>query len=211
MTETSHSRKELWFAADILLRVMLYALLRPGELLKARVGDFRVFSAADGTRVGVLALLDPKTNDFLGRDQFALIRDEGAVAWMEWCCAGKDEHQFVWPIAASDLRHFAKSLFRSTFGSDTKLNLPSARPGGATHYFINGVALEQLMCWGRWKALATLKCYVQEAVAQLVWSDLPEKLARALVFRLKAYKRILRAPPPITLRDLLISCCAPRM
>ena len=67
------------------------------------------------------------------------------------------------------------------------------------------------MFWGRWKAIATLKCYVQEAMAQLVWSDIPEGLAQTLVSRLKSYKSVIRAPPPTTLRDFLLSCSAPRM
>ena len=81
----------------------------------------------------------------------------------------------------------------------------SCRPGGATHYFLKGIAVEQLQFMGRWRAVATLRSYVQEAMAVLVWQQLPEAEVQRIRSRLTVSARVLVGPPPVAVASLLLA------
>jgi site-specific recombinase XerD len=49
----------------------------------------------------------------------------------------------------------------------------SLRHGGATHDFMRGVPLEEILHLGRWASIKTARIYVQQGRALLLASDVP--------------------------------------
>ena len=66
-------------------------------------------------------------------------------------------------------------------GLDIPLTPGSLRAGGATFFFLQMQNALQLKELGRWKTDSSLQIYIQEAVATLVWSQLPRNLESTLL------------------------------
>ena len=80
--------------------------------------------------------------------------------------------------------HLAKDFIRPS----------SFRAGGATALFVADVEISKIKVLGRWKALATLDYYLQEASAALVKADLGPSVTLQLK-ELLLCGRFLRRPP----------------
>ena len=89
-------------SAAILFRVGFAGLLRPGEMSALRARDVRIV-VAEGSKVAVLAIVNPKNKLFMGRAQFICIRDEPLVLWLEWLCEGLPEQCKLWPASQANL------------------------------------------------------------------------------------------------------------
>ena len=62
-----------YVTASVLLRLGFFGLLRPGELLKLRFGDIRLFSHGNRT-MAVIAIPNPKNWRAFGMSQFSVVR-----------------------------------------------------------------------------------------------------------------------------------------
>ena len=157
----------------ICIRVGFGALLRPGEIHKLRFTD--IWIRWEGGRVSgaILTIVEPKNRNFLGKTQFALLRDPGAARYLHWLKSSAPAGAKIWPSTPNMFRTlFGRLMDRSGFG---KMNfLPSSlRAGGATALFLDGGCdVLRLQHMGRWASAGSLHCYIQEAVAHMVWVQL---------------------------------------
>ena len=192
----------LYMLAACLWRFAFFGLLRPAEFLGALVRDFHNLAHPAGTRVGLLAIGNPKTAEFFGRAQFSTVRFEPAVLWLAWAVEGCPAARKLWPSSALKLRHLFKAVVASAGLTSSRLNLSSFRPGGATNMFLENHPIETIQFAGRWKSALTLKAYIQEAMAHLVWNRLDEAQMSHIRAQREQFSHILARPPPLPCRDI---------
>ena len=169
-----------FITAAILFRVGFMGLLRPGEMYALRAQDVRIV-VAEGSKVAVLAIVNPKNKMFMGRAQFICIRDASLVNWLEWLCANLPGQCKLWPgtqASLSELWNFTMSCLGIALVGFT---LAGLRPGGTTSMYIAGKELAYIKYAGRWSNEASMACYVQEAMAALVWSKISPALEGQLI------------------------------
>ena len=119
--------------------------------------------------LAVVALLLPKNARHAGKIQFSIIRSKVTTRWLDWISEGVPKEEKLWPSSAKEFRKRIKKLAAAVGVMSWNILPSSARPGGTTHFFENGVEPERLMFWGRWLSAASLRHYIQESVAaQLV-------------------------------------------
>ena len=83
-----------------------------------------------------------------------------------------------------------------------KFSPASLRAGGTTHYYLSGVGPDVLQFWGRWASARSMRSYIQEATAQLVWSSLAPLQQAALEARARKYEAVLKRTPRCGPREL---------
>ena len=189
--------------AGALLRMAFYGLLRPGELTGAFVGDL-MFCEEPGEQLRViLAIRDPKTRTWMGRAQFSTIRDAPTARWLQWLVQGRSPSEKLWPASPGLLRRFLTAILGRGGLGDLKFTLGSCRPGGATFYFLQNTPVEQLQFMGRWRAVTSLKAYIQEAMAILVWHRIPADQLASIRSRLLSAQVFLDGPPLLSWQAIL--------
>ena len=186
----------LFVLIGAILRLAFYGLLRPGEFLAAYVGDLLFCDEPGMDFYVILAIRDPKTKAWLGRAQFSTIRHGPTGAWLRWLLVGRSPGEPLWPGSPALFRRMAKAIFVKAGLEDLHFTLGSCRPGGATFYFLKGTPVEQLQFMGRWRAVTSLKAYIQEAMSVLVWHRLPPAELDNIRSRLARAVRLLEGPPP---------------
>jgi len=186
-----------------LVRLSFYGLLRPGEYLRAKVSDFKTFSVGMCNIVGVLAIREPKTRAWLGRSQFSTVRDSASCRWLLYFLWGRGPDESLWPSTAYRFRKLFRDVLETAGLLGTRLTPASGRPGGTTLFFLRGVPVEQIQFMGRWRSTNSLKAYVQEAMAFLVWQNIDESVAAVISARMVACRDILAGPPPVPLNAWL--------
>jgi len=171
-----------WFSFSVALLVGFHGLLKPGEL----VGVTRrcltlprqlAFAAVDAA---VLAILDPKTKFHLGRAQFTVIRHAITIAWLRWLATDLGGKQKIFLLTTTSFRRLFRHVCSQLHISSCGLTPSSLRAGGATFLFQEGHLIDRIRFLGRWRSLATLERYIQEAAATLVLAQLPHKAERTL-------------------------------
>jgi len=159
----------------VLIRVAYFGLLRPSEAFRLRRADVYVGATSSGAPVAVVILRDPKNRAHMGRNQFATIHDPGTVAWLSWICCGLPPAARLWPSSAVTFRQLFRSVLMYLGLSDLPLSPGCLRPGGATRYFVDGMALGDLQYAGRWRSPQSLGAYVQEAMAHFAWLNMEDR------------------------------------
>ena len=86
MEETSCLKSRRWVTMGILIRLMFYGLLRPGEAFRLRPMDVTFTIGPDGGRIAIVAIVSPKTAKVIGagRVQSVVIYDLGTVRWLQY-------------------------------------------------------------------------------------------------------------------------------
>ena len=155
----------------ILIRVGFWCLLRPGEMLQLTVGDILFHND-----VAVITIRQPKNRRYFGRSQFAVLRDVPSVLWLKWLCKDLPPSVRLFPSNANVFRKFFKLLLEKLGASGLGISPAGLRPGGCTHYFLDGVAVATLRFLGRWASDSSLNCYIQEAMSVLVLAQMGPEL-----------------------------------
>jgi hypothetical protein len=162
------------------MRLAFFGLLRPGELCKLVVSDIMVRRANGLPYCAIVALKEPKNRAFLGRAQFAVVRDEGTVRWLVWMMEELRPTDRLWPSSDVQLRSLFADLMQRSGFAHLKLTPGCLRPGGTTWLFMEqNLDVTRLQHAGRWASPTSLHSYIQEAMAHLVWIVLaPSEEAR---------------------------------
>jgi hypothetical protein len=187
----------------VLIRVGFFCLLRPGELTSLLAGDVMISFALDKCKQAIIAIRDPKTRNFMGRAQFALLNDDCTIKWLEWLLTSVPATMKLWPSNTATFRSiFNRVLARAniTLG----FSPASLRAGGATHMILEGYELGRLMFLGRWRTSTTLSSYIQEAMTQLVWAQLGASVSD-MVIAAVAQSSSFWSTPPLKPWSLLFS------
>ena len=166
----------LWFACGVILEAGFFGLLRPVEMLGLRPCLLylpnRMLSLAGDC--AVVALIQPKNAKYAGRIQFSIIRSKHTTSWLDWISECVPREAKLWPGTAKELRKRVKRLASFIGLSGWNILPSSARPGGTTHFFEQGVEPDRLMFWGRWLSANSLRHYVQESIAAQLVLNTPE-------------------------------------
>ena len=163
--------RALLFSFACLLRLGHAALMRPGELASIRRCDVKLPRPGSSEPV-VIAISRPKNRGHLGRVQFRLSYDQQLIAWLRWLLADIPSWSPVWWSSQSEFSKLLRWVLKRHDLQNAGITPASLRAGGATHMFACGVPVATLKFLGGWSNERTLSCYVQEAMAQLVWVDL---------------------------------------
>ena len=197
--QSGPSDKLRWIAFSMLLRVSFHGLLRPAEYFALRVSDVKVSPFVDGQ--AVLVLRDTKTSLTMGRLQHVVLEDPATIAYLRWFLAGSPPDRVLWPFSASLARRSLSTLLIKLQLAGARLTLGSLRAGGATHLYSSGMEVSRLMFKGRWKAIGTLHCYIQEATCALVSLNIPNgSLPMLQTLAAQTQQRVL--PPSLPLSVL---------
>lgn len=153
------------------LILAFHCYLRCGELLALTPADVIRPASSDGQ--WALSLRRTKT----GPNQWVMIEDEriGVVLGRlrgrtAWGCR-------LFPFAAATLRAALRWAL-SAIGVSGDFTLHSLRHGGATHDFLSGVSIEDILHRGRWRSNNSARRYIQAARAALVVTDTPSIVQR---------------------------------
>ena len=194
------SRKHIWLAFAVCLRIGFFGLLRPKEWFTLQRLSVKTPSRIllSGSRVAVITVLDAKNRAFMGRLQVRMIRDPSTIAWLTWYISGLAPSDFLWPFSPQT---FSSCLANAlSFYGIEHLNLTPAslRAGGATWLLEQGASLETIRFAGCWASDKAMSCYLQEAEAASVLLSLSESQQERLECALKSL-RFLEQPPTVSL------------
>eukprot|EP00435_Cladocopium_sp_Y103_P012322 s1186_g3.t1 len=162
------------------IALMWAGLLRPGELLAAKRGDFLLPCDGDQTiPFGLLAINEPKTRFSAARHQSSKIDAPDLLRVVELFLGPLQPHQKLWPLSGGTLRSRFRSVLSAlklpltTFNGARPLELASIRAGSATwliQVLENGDLLQRR---GRWANRRMMEIYVQEMSALLYLRRVP--------------------------------------
>ena len=184
-----------WITFGVTLWLGFEGMLRPSELRISRKDiTLPSQSALSFSRAAVILLRDPKNRAHFGRMQFATIRSERLLAWLEWLCLDLPGSASLCPLTVPKMRQYLKLLTAQLHIGNLGFTLSSLRTGGATCYFMTGVPIDTLRFAGRWLSIHTLEHYVQEAVATSVMSRVKPSVSRR-VLKLLAHRHLVQLPP----------------
>ena len=155
------------------VRVAFFGLLRPAEVTGLRFRDIMIRRSNGVASSAILCLTDPKNRASLGKSQFAVIRDPGTAQYLEWMSAGAPRDARLWPSSGPRFRELFQLLLARVGLDSVRFTPASLRAGGATWLFLEiGCDVQRLQYLGRWTSTSSLYCYIQEAVAHLIWIQL---------------------------------------
>jgi hypothetical protein len=187
----------LFIPGVIMLAAAFYGMLRPGELLNVRARDL-AFTLADNSWVCVIAIVRPKNRLFMGRNQFATIREPWVVDYLKWMKLGMQGWETLWPSSRMALVKLLGALLETLGLLSSGITLGSFRPGGTTHYFMSGTPVDAIRFKGRWASEKSMSVYIQEAMSCLILaqgdSDTIERVRRLVADSDFAFL----GPPPAT-------------
>ena len=175
-----------YFSFALCLDVAFYALLRAGEMfaLSSDVVGLPDRHGLSGD-FAVIAIEKTKNPRSFGRKQFAVVRHARPTRWLEWALRGSPKGFALWPSTPARFRKRLAFLCKELGVEHCKFVPGSARAGGTTHFYLEGVDPSRLRFWCRHSAEHTLNHYVQEATAALILGKLdPIILARLESLRL---------------------------
>jgi hypothetical protein len=187
-----------WVVLAVVLRVSFHAILRPMEAMRMAPADIQFIRPPGQLLQAVIAIGAPKTRNVpgAGKTQFAVLKDAGAVLWLQHICLLRDPAAPLWPHSEHVYRQRFTDVAHHCRLHMVGLTLASYRAGGATHAFLNGDSIETIAFAGRWISSTSLRAYIQEAGSRLVWTRVPAAVSAQIQHRLKAYCRIVTEPPP---------------
>ena len=192
-----------WLSLAVLIRTGFFGLLRPGEITKLKRRDVQIVLKSGSPPLALIALRDPKTSyvEGAGAHQFVCIREVATVQWLAYFVAGLKPEEPLWPRAKEVFTRFFKQLLIIAGLRHLKLTPACLRAGGTTHLFISGQSLEQISFLGRWTTLSTLRSYIQEGAAELIWNSLALDKQCELQAFVSRYRTVWLAPPSLPARQ----------
>ena len=99
---------------------------------------------AFGQRYATLALADTKNRSYLGKYQFAMVRDEASTRWLAWLCCNLNDNTYLWLGSRQKFNGVWKAVISELKVSHMPLTPACLRTGGTTHLFMSGMSVESL-------------------------------------------------------------------
>ena len=197
MEASSGVQSRRWVSTGALLLLGFFALLRPGEFIRLRVRDLAFGTDPSGNNTMIVAIAAPKTRKVVGagRNQAVLVNENNVVLWWRYLVIGLGPEVPLWSGSPQLFRQYFDRLLKVCGLARSGFTPASCRAGGATDMFMAGVSMEILAFKGRWLALASLRSYLQEAAAQLVWSQLPQAVQARCRHTVTTFATVLASPP----------------
>ena len=157
--------------------------LRVGELLRLRYCDIVLpHDSRMGSSHRTMAVRLPKTKT--GLNQWVSLQNQEVAeilqAWMKLShpdlVASSSSTDLVFPYPPSYFRKLLHSV-KDVLGMSSTAYVPhSLRHGGATHDFLRGASIEQVMFRGRWAVMASARRYIQMGPALLAAQSVPQQV-----------------------------------
>ena len=195
--DSSHAY--MWFCFAVCIRLGFHGLMRPNELfsMTRRYLKLPMGTLLGGAHVAVATIREPKNRAFMGRLQVRMVRDNAAIAWLTWLCAGMIPDAFLWPLSDYCFRTCLKTCLLDLGLGHLDITPGSLRAGGATWLLENGVSLSAIRFAGSWASDKSMCCYLQEAEsASVLLSISPTEQSRleTLLQDLGTFERPPRTP-----------------
>jgi hypothetical protein len=187
----------LYLPMAVLMRVAFYGLLRPGEVFRLKCMDVLVRNAGLASAVAILVIRHPKNRTALGRRQFSVVRHPSTVAWLAWLVEGLPPGANLWPSTGTVFRNLFRELVEGLGCGGLRLTPGCLRPGGTTLLFIEGQDIARIQFLGRWAALSSLQCYIQEAMSHLIWVALDSQQGQHVAAVVSASSGAWACPPAV--------------
>ena len=128
---------------------------------------------------------------------FGTIRGTATTAWLEYVSLDLSSEELLWPWTRAKHYELSNKFVKSSKLDKTGITPASGRAGGATHYYLAGMSLETLSFLGRWTVLSSLRSYIQEGGAKLVWASLATDRQKEVSVTVSHYREVVAGPPPI--------------
>jgi len=192
----SPQEAKIWIPFGLQLWLGFEGLLRPGELHKLCRRHLGLPSnvALAFARCLVVLLTDPKNRRAFGRCQTTVIRDESLIAWIEWFSAGLPMNARLATVSLPKMRVLLQQALAELHLSKLGLTLASLRAGKATLMYMSGESIGRIRIAGRWKSLASLEHYIQEASSMSVLNSMGAR-GTDIVQELMSQLHLLERPP----------------
>ena len=163
--ETNPKNQWAWKVFGVLLEVGLLCMLRPGELLNLTHADVSLPGSFVMSRQhAALRISSPKNRRQFGTYQFVLLKHPNAINGLA-SIFQEGKTTTLWPLSVREFGNHFKMIMKELGVSPMNLTPASLRPGGATMYYNQGVAIGTLRFMGRWTVEKSLEHYIQLAMA----------------------------------------------
>lgn len=165
--------RNVWLIMAILLELGLLCMLRPGELMKLKHSDFALpgqFNLSNS--MAAIQITAPKNRRQFGDHQFVSLKNPNTISWLE-CFVVEGSQDPFWPASRYVFVKMFKQLVQDLGVTSCQFTPASLRPGGATHYFNQGIGIASLRFLGRWTAERSLEHYIQHAMSTQILNRLP--------------------------------------
>jgi integrase len=167
-------------AEAVAMLLAFHCYLRVGELTRLRLCDF-VLPGEMGRAHGRMAVCIPLAKT--GRNQWVTLADAAIASVVcGWLSRRRRvspaDSTRVFPFTPDHLRQMMQRACAVTGVSATPYVPHSLRHGGATHDYLLGASIEQIMDRGRWRGMDSAKTYLQTGRVLLASQHLPASLVR---------------------------------
>lgn len=169
-----------WVRVAVMLWVGFHCLLRPGELIDLKVGDFRYMPGRRGAwGFYVVVVREPKTRRRYARVQHVIAEELLLVMLIYYSLRFRDASEYFYGFTSSTLNKRLSTIL-AALGVPDLFTLAGLRAGGATWEWLTNRNFSDLRLRGRWMNAKTLESYIQEAVAELTLGSLSQATVRRL-------------------------------
>jgi integrase len=171
------------FDMGVAVLLLFDCYLRAGELIALRAGDVGDYGDArigPGHRQMCLHLRNCKT----GKNQSVTVCRTEVKRLLRVVVAGKSPDQPLFPFCAKTLLVWFRAACK-LLGLTANYVLHSGRHGGATHDYINGKSVDDVLLRGRWASTKSARIYIQSGRGLLLAQELPDNVKQLIPVLLK--------------------------
>ena len=151
--------------------------LRVGELAGLKLKDVAVPNDArlGAAFTGVALRLGAERPTKTGSNQYVAVRNQVVAALLARLVAARRRRRRLFSFSAASFRRsFSDAV--DALGLSPRYVPHSLRHGGATHDFLLGVSLEEILHRGRWASNRSARHYIQSGRALLLSMEVPSRL-----------------------------------
>lgn len=169
------------FLLSALIGLGFFGLLRPGELMKLTREDIEIPNRMSlGLPWVTVRIRRPKNFRQLGHAQFAVVKQPDVCNWITWMYYQAKPGQPLWPHSTTAFRTMFKQVCSRLLKNAHPFTPASLRAGGATFMFDHSMDVGRLRLAGRWANPQSLEHYIQQAKAQQLVLQIPDRVSERI-------------------------------